>query len=63
MSMNATLTPRGGVHSVLHWNGRHGSLTPLGSPGVRKMHAGKYEESTSSRQRGGGGFTATPLPT
>ena len=35
----------------------------LGSPGARNPHAGKYEESTSSRQRGGGGGNATSLPT
>ena len=27
-----------------------------GSPGVRKTHAGKYEELTSLRQRGGAGY-------
>jgi len=35
----------------------------VGSPGARNPHAGKYEESTSSRQRGGSGGNATPLPT
>src|SRR5207247_2619793 len=34
-----------------------------GSPGARKRHAGKYGESTPSRQRGGGGGNASPLPT
>src|SRR3974390_2288017 len=32
------------------------------SPGAGKQHAGKYGEWTPSRQRGGGGVTATPLP-
>ena len=34
-----------------------------GSPGAGNPHAGKYSELTLSRQRGGGGLTATPLPT
>ncbi|MEO1982565.1 MAG: hypothetical protein ABGZ23_13785, partial [Fuerstiella sp.] len=32
-----------------------------GPPAARKTHGGKYEESTSSRLRGGSGL-ATPLP-
>ena len=31
-----------------------------GSPGAGKPHAGKYGESTPSRQRGGGGWTNPP---
>ena len=34
-----------------------------GSPGVGNRHAGKYREWTLSRQRGGSGANATPLPT
>ena len=34
-----------------------------GSPGDCNSHAGKYGESTPSRQRGGGGRKPTPLPT
>ncbi len=34
-----------------------------GSPGAGKRHAGKYGEWTPSRQQGGGGGNATPLPT
>jgi hypothetical protein len=34
-----------------------------GSPGAGNPHAGKYSELTLWRQRGGGGLTATPLPT
>lgn len=30
------------------------------SPDARKMHAGKYGKSTSSRQRGGGGWIEPP---
>jgi len=35
----------------------------MGSPGAGKPHAGKYRELTLSRQRGGSGPTASPLPT
>jgi len=55
---------------------KHNALGPLnvaacliwgtaceGSPGAGNPHAGKYSELTLSRQRGGGGLTATPLPT
>jgi hypothetical protein len=31
----------------------------LGSPGARKMLAGKYEELTSLRQRGGAGGSSS----
>src|SRR2546428_7464891 len=34
-----------------------------GPPGAGRRHAGKYREWTLSRQRGGGGGNATPLPT
>jgi hypothetical protein len=37
--------------------------TVLGSPGAGNPHAGKYAGLTASRQRGGSGLTATPLPT
>ncbi len=33
-----------------------------GSPGAGKLHAGKYEELTSSRQRGGGGWQSGQPP-
>ncbi len=32
-----------------------------GSPGAGKLHAGKYEELTSLRQRGGGGWQSASL--
>ena len=35
----------------------------MGSPGAGKPYAGKYRELTLSRQRGGSGLTASPLPT
>ncbi len=33
-----------------------------GSPGAGKLHAGKYEELTSLRQRGGGGWQSGQPP-
>ena len=43
----------GDWHEATHW----------GSPGAGKPHAGKYGESTPSRQRGGGGWkTLQPPP-
>ncbi len=33
-----------------------------GSPGAGKLHAGEYEELTSLRQRGGGGWNSLQPP-
>src|SRR6266853_3247235 len=47
--------------SITEWKTR--TCLPQGSPGARKRHTGKYGELTPSRQRGGGGGNASPLPT
>src|SRR5438874_6578677 len=64
MTKNYSETPQGlwgTLCRAIENRQRKGAPPGLGSPGARKMHAGKYEESTSSRQRGGSGIP-TPLP-
>src|SRR5438105_8589797 len=64
MTKNYSETPQGlwgTLCRAIENRQRKGAPPGLGSPGARKMHAGKYEESASSRQRGGSGIP-TPLP-
>src|SRR5437762_12499924 len=62
MSKNDGRTPYGRVHSVQIRSPRQGTGRRQGSPGVGNQHAGKYREWTLSRQRGGSGGNASPLP-
>ena len=63
MPKNGGRTPHGRVHSVQIRSPRQGIGRRRGSPGVGNLHAGKYRERTLSRQRGGSGANASPLPT
>ncbi len=61
MSKGTSVTPQAKGNNC-HGQALSKEAMCWGSPGAGKLHAGKYEELTSLRQRGGGGWQSGQPP-